>query len=41
MRFRFAKWACDQLTENADFAKKIMFLDEAPFDLGGYGNKQN
>ena len=22
MRFRFAKWACDRLTEDADFAKK-------------------
>ena len=30
---RFAKWACDRLTEDA--------LDEAHFDLGGYVNKQN
>ena len=22
MRFRFAKWACDRLTEDADFGKK-------------------
>ena len=22
MRFRFAKWACDRLTEDADFVKK-------------------
>ena len=41
MRFRFAKWACVRLTEDADFAKKIIFSDEAHFDLGGYVNKQN
>ena len=36
------KWACDQLTENADFGKKkIIFSNEAHFDLGGYVNKQN
>ena len=36
------KWACDQLTEDADFAKKkIIFSDEAHFDVGGYVNKQN
>ena len=40
--FRFAKWACDRLTEDADFGKKkIIFSDEAHFDLGGYVNKQN
>ena len=39
---RFAKWACDRLTEDADFVKKkIIFSDEAHFDLGGYVNKQN
>ena len=39
---RFAKWACDRLTQNADFGKKkIIFSDEAHFDLGGYVNKQN
>ena len=38
---RFVKWACDQLTD-ADFGKtKIIFSDEAHFDLGGYVNKQN
>ena len=37
----FAKWACDRLTEDADFGKKIIFSDEAHFDLGGYVNKQN
>ena len=42
MRFRFAKWACDRLTEDADFGKKkIIFSHEAHFDLGGYVNKQN
>ena len=42
MRFRFAKWACDRLTEDADFGKKkISFSDEAHFDLGVYVNKQN
>ena len=35
MRLRFAKSACDQLTE------KFIFSDEAHFDLGGYVNKQN
>ena len=38
----FAKWAYDRLTEDTDFAKKkIIFSDEAHFDLGGYVNKQN
>ena len=32
--FRFAKWACDRLTEDADFGKKkIIFSDEAHFNL--------
>ena len=36
------RWVCDRLTEEADFGKKkIIFLDEAHFDLGGYVNKQN
>ena len=35
------KWACDRLTEDADFDKKFIFSDEAHFDLGGYVNKQN
>ena len=40
---RFAKWACDRLTKDAEFGKtkKILFSDEAHFDLGGYVNKQN
>ena len=41
MRFRFAERACDRLTEDADFGKKIIFSDEAHFDLSGYVNKQN
>ena len=33
---RFGKLACDRLTEAADFGKKkIIFSDEAHFDLGG------
>ena len=44
MCFRFAKWVCDRLTEDADFGKKkkkkIIFSDEAHFELGGYINKQ-
>ena len=38
---RWTKWACDRLTEDVDFGKKIIFADEAHFDLGGYANKQN
>ena len=45
MRFRFAKRACDRLTEDADFGKKkkekIIFSDEAHFNLGRYVNKLN
>ena len=42
IRFRFAKWACVRLTEDADFGKKkIIFSDEVHFDLGRYVNKQN
>ena len=41
MRFRFAKWSCNRLTEEADLGKKIFFSGEAHFDLGGYVNKQN
>ena len=36
IRFRIAKWACDRLSEDDDFGKKkIIFSDEAHFDLGG------
>ena len=31
----WAKWACDRLTEDVDFGRKIIFSDEAHFDLGG------
>ena len=35
-------WGCDWLTEDADFGKKkIIFSDEAQFDLGEYVTKQN
>ena len=37
----FARWDCDRLTEDSVFGKKIIFSDEAHFDLGGYVNKQN
>ena len=32
---------CDQLTEDTVFGTKIIFSDEAYFDLSGYVNKQN
>ena len=36
------KWGWDRLTEDNDFGKKkIIFSDEAHFNLGGYVNKQN
>ena len=39
-RFYFAKLACDQLTEDADFGKKkVVFSDEAHFNVAGYINK--
>ena len=39
MRYRFAKWACNQLTEDTDFGeKKIIFSDEA--HLGKYVNSK-
>ena len=41
MRFRFAKWACDRLTEDVDFAKKVIFSDEAHFGLVGHIKKLN
>ena len=41
MPFRFAKWARDRLTKDADFGKKKKKSDEAHFDLGGFVNKQN
>ena len=38
---RWAKWAYDRLTKDADFGTKMVFSDGAHFDLGGYVNKQN
>ena len=39
---RFAKWAWDRHTADVDFGKKkIIFANEAHFDLGEYVNKQN
>ena len=40
VRFRFAKWACDRLTEDADVGKKIIFSDKAHFDHGGNVKKK-
>lgn len=40
-RKTFAEWTLNQLEEDEDFLKKIIFSDEAHFDLGGYVNKQN
>ena len=34
MRFRFAKWACDRLTKDTEFGKKITLSEEAHFDFG-------
>lgn len=34
-------WAIDQLNNDIDFCRKIIFSDEAHFHLGGYVNKQN
>ena len=31
MRFRFAKWACDQLTEDAVFGKKNLLFRRSSF----------
>ena len=33
--------ATDRFAEDADFDRKIIFSDEAHFDLGGHINKQN
>ena len=35
MRFRFAKWACDRLTEDADFGKKSSFQMKLILILAG------
>ena len=36
------KWTCDRLIEDADFGqKKVIFSEEAHFNLGRYVNMQN
>ena len=40
-RLRFAEWALNELNDDPNFARKIIFSDEAHFHLGGYVNKQN
>ena len=40
-RRRFADWAIEQLEVDANFGKKIIFIDEAHFWLNGFVNKQN
>ena len=40
-RFPFAKWAAMDLQKMPILAKKIIFSNEANFDLGGCVNKQN
>lgn len=40
-RRTFAAWALNQLDEDGQFFKKIIFSDEAHFHLEGYVNKQN
>lgn len=41
IRRAFAGWALNQLDEDDQFFKKIIFSDEAHFHLNGYVNKQN
>lgn len=41
LRYQFSVWAIDQLDNDVDFGRKIIFSDEAHFHLGGYVNKQN
>lgn len=40
-RREFAAWSLEQLERDRNFAKKIIFSDEAHFWLSGYVNKQN
>jgi len=37
----FADWVLEQLEVNPNFAKQIIFSDEAHFWMNGYVNKQN
>ncbi|CAH2085225.1 unnamed protein product [Euphydryas editha] len=41
MHFRFAQCAEDRLIKDEHYYRKIFFLDEAHFHLGGYVTKQN
>lgn len=40
-RRRFVNWAQEQIENDADFHRKIIFSDEAHFWLNGFVNKQN
>ena len=40
-RRMFVHWADQQLENNSDFDRKVIFSDEAHFWLNGFGNKQN
>ena len=40
-RRTFSNWILEQQQIDCDFSKKIIFTDEAHFQLGGYVNKQN
>lgn len=37
----YADWVLEQQEVDADFSKKVLFSDEAHFQLSGYVNKQN
>lgn len=41
LRRTFVNWLFEKLNENNAFFNKIIFSDEAHFQLGGYVNKQN
>lgn len=41
LRHRFSVWALNELVNDVNFGRKIIFSDEAHFHLGGYVNKQN
>ncbi|GFX24202.1 DUF4817 domain-containing protein [Trichonephila clavipes] len=40
-RLRFVEWAQNEIAVVPDFHKRILFSDEAHFQLNGYVNKQN
>ena len=41
LRRQFVSWAIEKQEENENFFNKIIFTDEAHFQLNGYVNKQN